>query len=180
MPAESGTSRASLLLPCCFSFLLKCCFLFLPPSPSASPPISGERWIRLSAQPSRPQRGGTAGLRSAEGALTDSTDNHRNKCEVREVGSKQLFPKCHHCCHLQHHPVCWYCSQWVRNRKDRGSKNHRKQGGRISGGDAYRGLARHLVRKDKPHSSSTSVAVKYLLWRNISKLQSGKKVRGAI
>lgn len=28
------------------------------------------------------------------GTLTDSTDNHCNKCQVRKVGGKQLFSKC--------------------------------------------------------------------------------------
>lgn len=170
-PAESGAHHASLPLPCRCSFLVRFLksILFLPPSPLRFPPSQGKRWIRLSAQPSGPQRGGTAGLRGAEGTLTDSTDNHCNKFRVRKVGGKQLFPKCHHCRPHRLPPLCWYCSQRERNRKDWGSENHRKERGRITGGDAYWGLARLVVGEDKSHSSSSSAAVKYLLWLNVTK-----------
>lgn len=109
-PPEEHQQRAAATAPLSFSLavFLSCWGvekLLLPATIflRSPPPISRERRFRLSAQPCRPHKGGTAGLRGAGGALTDSTDNHCNGCRVRKEGGKQLFHKCHH----QHPPLRW-------------------------------------------------------------------------
>lgn len=67
-------------------------------------------------------------------------------------------------------------SEWVSERT--GRTDGVKSIGRRKG-DAHCGLARRGVREDKCHSPSASRTVKYLLWRNTAKLQSGDKVRRA-
>lgn len=89
-------------------------FLFLLPSRS----ISGERWILTSAQPSRPYKGGTAGLEARWVLWLTVLIISVMGAGDGKVGGKQLFRKCHH----QRSPLRWSRLQQVRGGREPGGQ----------------------------------------------------------
>lgn len=155
------STGVTMSLSCSLAASISCRDIEKPFLPATS---SGERWIYISAQPSRPHKGGTAGLEARWvlwlTVLIISVMGAGNG----KVRSKQLFRKCHQ----QRLSLRWYCLQQMRDRKDRESNNCRKERER-TGENVHRGLARNVLGEDKSLSSSCFMTVEYPLCRSKTK-----------
>lgn len=146
-PAESGSNMPlSGTLPA----LLSCWGVEKLPLPATIslrlPPSLGSTRSIYQQSPAGHRRVGLwdwSGGGGAVAALTDSTDNHCNGRGVRKVEGKQLFPQM---------PPPASSTQVILFAVREGCggtegvKNYRKEGEKITGGDAHWGLRRRVVR----------------------------------